>query len=81
MTTLNITAEDLERVKALTADGKLSDAWGILANNGDSYAWLAQYVVMSNPTADGLGASVIAMAFRKMVRLQWDNSKKRGQAH
>jgi hypothetical protein len=52
MTALNITAAELESVKTLSAQGQLSEAWKILADRGDAYAYLAQYVVMPDPAAD-----------------------------
>jgi hypothetical protein len=47
MTALNITAAELSQARVLANQGNLADVWKILADRGDAYAYLAQYVIAS----------------------------------
>jgi len=49
MTALNITAAELSQAKTLANQGNLAEAWKILADRGDAYAYLAQYVIALHP--------------------------------
>lgn len=70
MSTLNITAEELDNLVKLKDQGKIAEAWNFLGSKGDAYAYLAGAIV-SNNTAD---MSPIARLFYEMVRSQWGNT-------
>jgi hypothetical protein len=74
MTALNITALELSQARTLANQGNLAGAWKILADRGDAYAFLAQYVIAPDPSTDTVLGTGIAKLFHEMVRLQWLNT-------
>ena len=70
MSTLNITAEELDNLVKMKDQGKISEAWNLLGSKGDAYAYLAGAIVADNTAS----MSPLTHLFYEMVRSQWENT-------
>lgn len=76
MTTLNITEDELNRLRTKLANNQISvtEVWAFLGSKGDAYAYLASKIVASDTST----MSPIARLFYEMVRSQWENTEGAG---
>ncbi|WP_417548637.1 calcium-binding protein [Marinobacter segnicrescens] len=64
----NLTMLDIEYLRQLSGQGRISEAWAYLAQKGDAYAVLAADVVKAEPETQ------VGKAFNFLVELQWTNT-------
>ncbi|WP_037587812.1 calcium-binding protein [Stenoxybacter acetivorans] len=74
MSTIIISQDTFKDIKDKYAAGQTAEAWRILGECGDAYAFLAARIV-SDDTAS---MPPLAKAFYEMVRIQWENTSGNG---